>query len=72
MISQNSPIGLPQGECPVCGSQDVTISHIKTCKKLTAADPSELDKIRRMQWGDDWAYSRPLVSFDRFADWRVD
>lgn len=72
MTSSNLPIGLPPGECPVCGSQDATISHIKTCKKLTAADPSEIDEQHRMALGNDWQYSWPLASYDRFADWRED
>lgn len=70
MTLPNSPIGAQPFECPVCGDLTATPDHIKTCRKLRAADPSELDEIRRMQWGNDWAYSSPLVSFDRFADWR--
>ena len=72
MKSSDLPIGVPPGECPTCGDQGASIDHIKTCRKFRAADPSELDEIRRMQMGYDWAQNWPLVSFDRFADWRED
>ena len=70
MKSSNSPIGAPPSECPTCGDLNATPDHIKTCKKIRAADPSELDEIRRMQWGDDWAQNWPYMDMDRFADWR--
>lgn len=72
MISQNTPIGLQLGECPVCGDRGASIDHIKNCRSLRAADPSDIDEQHRMALGNDWSYSWPLVSFDRFADWRED
>ena len=70
MTLPNLPTGLQPSECPVCGDQGASIDHIKACRSLRAADPSELDEIRRMQWGDDWAQNWPYVDHGRFADWR--
>ena len=65
-----TPIGVQPGECPTCGDLAATPDHIKTCKKLRAADPSELDEMRCMQWGDDWAQNWPYVDMNRYATWR--
>ena len=63
-------IGVAAGECPTCGETGVTIRHIRDCRALRAADPSELDEMRRMNIYDDWAQNWPFVDHDRFADWR--
>lgn len=59
-------------ECPTCGEPNVSISHIKTCRKLRAADPTELDEQRRLQFGDDWQHNQPFFAFESYADWRED